>query len=565
MEQLGIILSEATTTEALCQLFESAESIGSESNKVFEGMLLVVQKTNPQVEILARVSEIIPYNEFYTKGDAWSEARRKEKAIPVDVARKWEVCKLELLREIGTNNQSISIPPHPGDGVFSLDIEDNMQRIFDIKENQQGIIELGALHGYPDGIKLPLNVENIPMHLAIFGITGSGKSYTAGTLIEKLLSIQTKNEKIVSYPMIIIDAHGDYVNYADEFNSDNHAHEKWSGAATKFSRFVFPTSNLLQHGASYIKNIGINLDKLDAGSLASLVVEYYKGETSSGSLSISGLDRILADLKQDGISFNKQISDTQTIEQAINNTSSSILASATKNAMKRAISHFREKIESTHKLLSSDSIMKNDDFIDNLTQNREVAVFDFSADGAPGVDLPTKQFILTYLAKLLFNKFTKYKMENKKRYLLFVIEEAQNFCPSKSYNVGIKMSYSTLQAIATQGRKFGLSLCLISQRPAFVDSVIISMCNSFLIHRIAPDDIEFVRKVTGGLPRSLARRLANLGRGELIVHGQITTIPFPMLIRIPKNDRIVDHIAGVTRVVEGIAEASGIDIQSDDS
>ncbi len=70
----------------------------------------------------------------------------------------------------------------------------------------------GSLAGYDDA-PVPLYVENIPMHFAIFGITGSGKSFDNGALMEQLTVIP-KGE-YVSYPMIVIDAHGDYTDYVD--------------------------------------------------------------------------------------------------------------------------------------------------------------------------------------------------------------------------------------------------------------------------------------------------------------------------------------------------------------
>lgn len=75
-------------------------------------------------------------------------------------------------------------------------------------------------------------------------------------------------------------------------------------------------------------------------------------------------------------------------------------------------------------------------------------VVDFSAEGAPGVDLPTKQTIITYLAAVLFERFTHYKTQDDTRYLLFVIEEAQNFCPDQSYPSGASLAKTKLSAIA---------------------------------------------------------------------------------------------------------------------
>lgn len=164
---------------------------------------------------------------------------------------------------------------------------------------------------------------------------------------------------------------------------------------------------------------------------------------------------------------------------------------------------------------------------------------------------------MTYLATLLFNKFSNYKIREKSRYLIFLIEEAQNFIPDKSYPVGSSLAKNKLSLIATQGRKFGLSLCIVTQRPSFIDKIVLSMCNTFYIHRISPDDVSYVRSVTGGLPESIGRRLTRLNQGELIVTGQMNRVPFPLLIKIPFKERIVEHTQGTTEVVNTLSKLRG--------
>ena len=83
------------------------------------------------------------------------------------------------------------------------------------------------------------------------------------------------------------------------------------------------------------------------------------------------------------------------------------------------------------------------------------------------------------------------------------------------------------------------------------------MCNTFLIHRISPQDVSFVSDVSGGLPKSMARRLTNLDRGEIVVAGQMSLVPFPLLIRGPA-ERAVRHSAGRTDVVRGLIDAMGL-------
>ena len=167
-DAVGIILSQATTKEALCQLFVEAEKGG-----VREGMLLLIQTDNQNRKLLARVAEIIPYNSFYTEGDPWSEARRNQLPLPEDVARQYESCKLDLLMEI-PGAEEIKIPPHPGNYAYRYDPVGHEEELFGKSRGDAGIIWYGTQVGYSEA-PIPLNIENIPMHMAVFGVTGSGK------------------------------------------------------------------------------------------------------------------------------------------------------------------------------------------------------------------------------------------------------------------------------------------------------------------------------------------------------------------------------------------------------
>jgi len=241
------------------------------------------------------------------------------------------------------------------------------------------------------------------------------------------------------------------------------------------------------------------------------------------------------------------------------------MAPATKGAVKRALNSF-VTIEKEHKLLSTksnlqeatitDNIIEHVKFVDQITKEGGVAIFDFSADGAPGVDLKTKQLVMTYLASLLFEQFSNYKIKREDRYLLLIIEEAQNFCPDKTYPISFSLAHAKLSAIATQGRKFGLSLCLISQRPSFVDRIVLSMCNSFFIHRISPEDVSFVKNISGGLPPSLVSKLTTMNQGDLIITGQMNTVPFPLVIHVPV--RQVKHTIGEVNVCDNLAKLKGL-------
>ena len=432
-ENMGIILSGATTQEASCQMLEEAERGG-----VREGMLLLV-KPKDRKPILARVSQIIPYNAFYTEGDPWSEARRKGLPIPEDVARQYEVCELELLIEIPP--REVNYPPYPGDFVMKIDPMKHDKDIFGVSRGDPKHVWYASLAGY-ENAPVPLNVENIPMHMAVFGTTGSGKSFDTGALIEKLADVPFDETTHVPFPMVIIDANGDYLDYVNYFKRKGIlGHIGW------IKRFVFPKiysrSLDMREDAEYISPIGIDLDALSNRELAETIIMYYKGTTEGAELQLSGIVTLFEHMSVERGYDSRHdlfLDNYQELIDDLRSFPTGRISAPTKTAVERSLEKFRE-IENDYKLLSTKSILKEEDFIDDITKSGSIAVIDFSADGATGVGLPTKQLVMTYLASILLKRFTEFKVRGRERYLTFMIEEAQNFCPDRSYPVSSSLAH----------------------------------------------------------------------------------------------------------------------------
>ncbi|WP_115892326.1 ATP-binding protein [Methanothermobacter defluvii] len=514
--------------------------------------MMVLVSTKMGAKILSRVAKITPFNAYYTEDDPWSEARRKGLHIPDNIARKYEICELDLLIQLP--NSEVNYPPKPGDEVLKIDLESHYEDIFGISRDEPGYVWFGSLFGYKNA-PIPLDIEKVPMHMAVFGTTGSGKSFSTGVLIEKFMCISAGENRAVSFPMIIIDANGDYLEYDKYFKQAYQDIDSKIRPVGWVKRFVFPHIAYQNSELRGEPVIGVDLDRLSVKEIAETIVMYHKGSLDGAELQISGIVTLLDYLREnEGYdSLHEFFVDDDLYDELIGklrNFDTKRIAAATKPAIERAFAKFRE-IESNYKILSAkkESELTQDEFIDDITENGGIAIIDFSEEGATGVDIQVKQLVMTYLANLLFNKFSKYKIENRTRYLIFLIEEAQNFIPDKSYPISSSLAKNKLSLIATQGRKFGLSLCIVTQRPSFIDKIVLSMCNTFFIHRISPDDVSYVRTATGGLPSSLETRLTRLTQGHMIVTGQMNKLPFPLMISIPKADRIVPHPMGTTDVI----------------
>lgn len=115
--------------------------------------------------------------------------------------------------------------------------------------------------------------------------------------------------------------------------------------------------------------------------------------------------------------------------------------------------------------------------------------------------------------------------------VLLLLEEAHNFAPAQASTSAEQRAITTTKQIAQEGRKFGVGLILISQRPSRLDETTLSQCNSYIIMRMVnPADQNYVRRVIETLGEDEARMLPDLDVGEAILSGQL--INFPVLVRV---------------------------------
>lgn len=555
VEKIGVILSGATTSFAKCEIYASAE------NKVEESMIVVIDSSKSK--ILARVEKIVPYNEFYREGDAFTQARRERMRVPTEIARKYKIAELELLGKLTSRGLSeITAPPEPGDEVASIDISRDLKNIFGVDTGEKGYIWFGTLYGYKN-VPIPLDVEGLTMHLAIFGSTGSGKSYTTGYLLELLSEIPCGDGKVTALPAIVIDANGDYLDYFWYFVKN-----RSFGAYRNVLRFVFDNSYAYRRERyeypDNIKKITIDLEEFSPRELAEMIIAFRTGGTLN-ELQVAGLEMALRRLKEQyDWSFNDIFLNPTYFDDLSNEIDKitqidKTIHSQTARAIKSAIEHFRSEVVMRYNLLPKEGIATiSSEFVKDITDNPQLSIIDFSTGGATGVPLQIKQLVIAYLTKMLYNTFTRFKIEGDERYLLLIIEEAQNYCPNPStYPMGYTLTRETLSLIATQGRKFGICLCLVTQRPSFVDPIVLSMVNTFFIHRVSVDDVNFVKRVTGGLPHVLESRLVNLGRGYVIITGQMNILGFPVFCEV-KDVRKIQPTIGKTNLVEVLSTKSVI-------
>ena len=119
---------------------------------------------------------------------------------------------------------------------------------------------------------------------------------------------------------------------------------------------------------------------------------------------------------------------------------------------------------------------------------------------------------------------------------VLVLEEAHNYArPARSdEDRGHRQARLTYERIAKEGRKFGLSLVIASQRPSEISQTIISQCANFISHRLQnPDDIDHFRRIIPMQARRLLDQVTVLASGEAIVFGSAFHIPTRVQFDLP--------------------------------
>ena len=143
------------------------------------------------------------------------------------------------------------------------------------------------------------------------------------------------------------------------------------------------------------------------------------------------------------------------------------------------------------------------------------------------------------IARTLFNmKVWQTEDERNADPVLLVCEEAHRYVPN-SGEAQYEAAQESIRRIAKEGRKYGVGLFLVSQRPSEVESTVLSQCNSWIVLRITNEsDRSHVRGILPDSLEGLTKMLSGLRRQEAIFVGQAATLPSRIMIRDLSDDEL---------------------------
>ena len=358
-----------------------------------------------------------------------------------------------------------------------------IKKVLGLKDNPRNCAYIGLLRGYDMPLMLDIN-QLVQRHVCILAKTGGGKSYISGDIIEELMSHNVT--------CMIIDPHGEYGAMRDAgTTTDMRFGVKPKGFADKIMEFGMID-------APGVQPLKFTFKTLDARDVLDLL------NSTDTRTHLPALKKAIDALREEKELYSvKDLIDTVNEQTGGRNP---ILVSELEYL--DSIGLFAER--GNH---INDLIKKGMTTIINLK----------------GVTPDIQQMIVKRWSTVLFEMR---KME-KIPPMMMVVEEAHNYCP-QAENTTCRKALGT---IASEGRKFGLGLMVISQRPAKIDKNVLSQCGTQIILKVTnPNDLKAIANSMEGLTAGMEQEIQGLPIGTALIVG--AGIQTPMLAEVrPRESR----------------------------
>lgn len=159
------------------------------------------------------------------------------------------------------------------------------------------------------------------------------------------------------------------------------------------------------------------------------------------------------------------------------------------------------------------------DFVGLGEPKRQITVIDIST-----VPFDVRPTVTSQIGRLAF-EFNYWNPHYRDFPILLVCEEAHAYIP-RDHDPRYEGTRQSMQRIAREGRKYGVGLAVVSQRPNELSETVLAQCNTFICLRLTnPDDQSYVRNLVPEAERDLIEVLSSLGRGEALAMGQAVPLP----------------------------------------
>ena len=423
------------------------------------------------------------------------------------------IAEIELVGELFKNKDGIpdsfrrGVMAYPGLGdLIYLCKHEELQKAY--SWDNEETIAVGKIH-QDQSIDAVIRVnEMLGKHFAVLGSTGTGKSCSTALLLRKIL------EKNPEGHIVLIDPHNEYTqsfgNMAEVISVNELQLPFW------FLTFEEIVEVLVGDRKGKLKEVEILADMIPMAK-----ARYANGKRAGSRLSVRTSD-------------NANFSVDAPLPYRISDLMDLLNEQMGRLEMKNSIGPYKA-LKARIEAVTSD-VRYSFMFGSTTVQDRMAEIigrlFRIPVNGRPitiiemtGLPSEVINVAVSVIARMAFD-FALWS--GGKVPITIVCEEAHRYIPANS-SLGFEPTKRSLAKIAKEGRKYGVSLGVISQRPSELDSTILSQCNTLFVMRMANDlDQKIVLSAISDAASSLLEFLPSLGTGECIIFGDGVTLPVRM-------------------------------------
>lgn len=468
----------------------------------------------PSGELLCVVTDIEMRETSLSLTEA-REAEKENKFLIETPKRLISAIPVGTLLLDGLFERGTDVLPTVNSEVFAV-LHETINRVY--ASYAAGNFSLGTLSLIPDQEAM-INLDSfLSRHGAILGQTGGGKSWTVASFLQRIANFPKATCVLFDLHGEYKDAFGDYAEYIDAgeielpywlMNSEEilglMVDRSESAAPNQIAKF----KELLQAAKeSHHENKGLGIPKITIDTPV-----YFDFE---------GIIKTFRDL------------DVQMVPGA----SKALIKGPLNGQFTRLLMRIDSRLnDKRYDLIFHPQNYNTSASMEDLFRNllgevknkpTKIVIIDISP-----IPFDVRNSVISLVMRCLFDFAYWYKRVNKKSYPIAVFcDEAHIYLNDRDHTA--TPTRIAAERIAKEGRKYGISLTVISQRPREVSATILSQCNTFLCLRITnPDDQSYVKSLLPDSVKGITNMFSTLRRGECILLGDAVMMPTRIRVHPP--------------------------------
>lgn len=489
------------------------------------------------VDVLGRIVSMQRSNVLYNSGMG-SGVNDLELMPGAQVTGESLYAKLEVVGFKDAGTGQIRMPRRPLDPGASVETVDFhfLSEFYEFREETS--LHLGNLVGYDRGdniVPVYLDVNNlVTEHVAVLAMTGAGKSYTVGRIIERLVAINNAT-------VVVFDPHGEYgkalsggkLRFGDVAGIEDPRDAKslpkiqemikrltTAGAGV---RVYTPQDPAFRHKyAGENTELALQFDQFEMDDLTEILpglsepqqrvldvaIRYWR-QVEKQPRDINRLRDLLGDDLEE-LKTWEQLSEAEA--SALSGRSAAVASMKLRRLLMEAKAFYNVALPGPTDV--SRLVGRVGD------RKGRMIVVDLQ-----GLSDTAKQVITALLSSEILRAASS--KTDPIRPVFLVYEEGHTFAPAGQPAISLRI----IKKVAGEGRKFGVGFAIVSQRPSKLDPDVTSQCNTIIAMRLKnPDDQRFILKVSDMFSKADVDELPGLSTGEALVSGR--SIIAPLLVKV---------------------------------